>query len=140
MKHILVLCVTLKYIYYLEVAPRLAFFSAPLSGVEKNVVVVQSVVPLFRSKLFDEYAECSFRVSLPSLPYLPIGRRSKTYATSKYDAFWLKLCFLHTLQTPAFDVTKLKASECSLQERYDLCRSVADECIQVKTMELDLGP
>ncbi|CAN0176953.1 unnamed protein product [Ascophyllum nodosum] len=33
-------------------------------------------------------------------------------------------------EAPPFDVTKLKASECSLQERYDLCRSVGDECIQ----------
>lgn len=34
-------------------------------------------------------------------------------------------------QVPPFDVSQLKPSECSLQERYDLCRSVADECIQV---------
>lgn len=34
-------------------------------------------------------------------------------------------------QVPPFDASQLKASECSLQERYDLCRSVADECIQV---------
>eukprot|EP00752_Nemacystus_decipiens_P016438 g14694.t1 len=34
------------------------------------------------------------------------------------------------LDVPPFDVSQLKPSECSLQERYDLCRSVADECIQ----------
>ncbi|CAM9693071.1 unnamed protein product, partial [Ectocarpus sp. 13 AM-2016] len=34
------------------------------------------------------------------------------------------------LEAPPFDVSQLKASECSLEERYELCRSVADECIQ----------
>lgn len=37
-------------------------------------------------------------------------------------------------QTPHFDVSQLKASECPLQDRYDLCRSVADECIQVQNV------
>lgn len=40
-------------------------------------------------------------------------------------------------QVPAFNASQLKASECSLQERYDLCRSVADECIQVFMGQLD---
>lgn len=37
--------------------------------------------------------------------------------------------YLH--QVPAFDASKLRVSECSLEERYELCRSVGDECIQV---------
>lgn len=76
---------------------------------------------------------------LPFPRCLPFGR-SKTYATLRYDAFGIKICFRHTLQAPSFDVTKLKASECPLQERYDLCRSVGDECIQVTIMEMDLDP
>eukprot|EP00904_Undaria_pinnatifida_P001312 jgi/Undpi1/11181/HiC_scaffold_30.g13479.m1 len=34
------------------------------------------------------------------------------------------------LEVPAFDPSQLKVSECTLQERFDLCLSVADECIQ----------
>jgi hypothetical protein len=34
-------------------------------------------------------------------------------------------------QLPTFDVTGLVKSELSLQERFDLCRSVGEECIQV---------
>ncbi|CAM9517783.1 unnamed protein product, partial [Discosporangium mesarthrocarpum] len=33
-------------------------------------------------------------------------------------------------QVPEFNVANLKASECTLQERYDLCCSVGEECIQ----------
>ncbi|CAM9768397.1 unnamed protein product [Ectocarpus sp. 6 AP-2014] len=39
------------------------------------------------------------------------------------------------LEAPPFDVSQLKASECSLEERYELCRSVADECIQEEELK-----
>ncbi|CAM9969511.1 unnamed protein product, partial [Hapterophycus canaliculatus] len=36
---------------------------------------------------------------------------------------------------PPFDESQLKASECSLEERFELCRSVGDECIQEEELK-----
>ena len=46
------------------------------------------------------------------------------------------------VQVPPFDPSQLKASECTLQERFELCLSVADECIQVclSSLHLAIGP